>query len=104
MVWGGEFVEDALPILGDNLGSLNSALKLRGRGPMLAIAREISWRQARRGWLFELGHLPSEVNSVADALSRVADPKGHAWPREALAAAQRDKAPRLQYLWQAAPS
>ena len=104
LVWGDAFVDHSVAILGDNVGALTSALSLKGRGSMLAVARELSWRQARRRWAFEVGHLPSEHNSVADALSRVADPAGKAWPSWALTAAEQRKCPNISDLWRAAPA
>ena len=103
LVWADRFTEMVLDILGDNTAALSNALSLRGRGPMLAVAREISWRRARRSWSFRVGHLPSENNNVADALSRVADPKGKGWPSVALGAAAEAKPPRLRDLWLARP-
>ena len=103
MTWGDDFSAVSVDILGDNLGSLNSGLKLKGKGPLLAISKEISWRQARRGWTYQLGHLPSERNNVADALSRLADPKGKHWPAAALGSAARRDAPQLKYVWLACP-
>ena len=70
MTWADRFVEERVLVLGDNTGALTDALALKGRGPLLAVARELSWRQARRRWNFAVGHLPSEHNKVADALSR----------------------------------
>ena len=103
MVWGDRFVKHSLAILGDNTAALQNALSLKGRGPLLAVAREVSWRKARRSWCFEVGHLPSESNTIADCLSRVADPKGKGWPSEALASAAQAAPPRLRDLWIAAP-
>ena len=103
MVWGDGFVNESVAVLGDNVGALASALSLRGRGALLAVARELSWRQARRRWSFEVGHLPSEYNNVADALSRVADPTGKPWPSWALGAAEPRKCPKISDLWLACP-
>ena len=101
--WGDGFVDTTVAVLGDNTGALQNALALRGRGALLHVARELSWRQARRRWSFEVGHLPSEFNVVADALSRTSDPKGHAWPSEALAASVFRAPPKLRKLWLASP-
>ena len=103
ILWGGFFTKEAVLILGDNIGALSNALALKGRGILLNVARELAWRQARRGWKFSVGHLPSEFNVVADALSRWADPKEHIWPTRALAGAQQVSAPKLQDLWKACP-
>ena len=96
-------MQDTVLIAGDNTAALTSALSLKGKGELLAVARELSWRQARRGWRFSVGHLPSEYNVVADALSRVADPKGCEWPSLALAGAEYTAPPRLRDLWLACP-
>ena len=102
-VWGDRFTSETVSILGDNTSALQNALSLKGRGPLMDVARELSWRQARRGWRFRVGHLPAEFNVVADALSRTADPAKNAWPSEALASAFPAKTPRLQSLWRAVP-
>merc|ERR1712194_887625 len=68
--WGDRFVHERVAVLGDNTAALSSSLELKGRGVLLAVARELSWRQHRRRWAFDVGHLPSEHNEVADALSR----------------------------------
>ena len=101
VVWGDLFVKDTVMVVGDNTAALTSALALDGKGDLRHVARELSWRQARRGWSFIVGHLPSEHNLVADALSRVAS--GHEWPGLALASATQVSAPRLRDLWLAAP-
>ena len=103
VVWGDWFVDHSVAVLGDNVGALSGALSLRGRGALQAVARELSWRRARRRWAFAVAHLPSEHNSVADALSRVADPAGKAWPGWALREADCVKTPRVSELWRAAP-
>ena len=101
--WGDRFVHERVAVLGDNTAALSCSLGLKGKGVMLAVARELSWRQSRRKWAFEVGHLPAEHNVVADALSRTADPKGCAWPAVALASAAFAPPPRLQDLWLAHP-
>ena len=103
VVWGKHFTQNTVIIYGDNTAALANALNLKGRGILLHVAREIAWRQARRGWKFETAHLPSEHNSIADALSRITDPKGKQWPSLALSAAEADTAPRLSELWLAHP-
>ena len=103
VTWGDRFVEESVLVVGDNTAALSNALSLKGKGELLAVARELSWRQARRMWQFTVGHLPSEHNLVADALSRTVDPKGCEWPSLALASAVYQKPPRLQDLWLAHP-
>ena len=103
MAWGAYFRDESVVIFGDNTAALSGALSLKGRGCLLAVAREISWRQAKRGWRFETAHLPSEHNQVADALSRTADPKGKAWPALAVAGARAITPMKLRNLWLACP-
>jgi len=102
--WADMFHPFAMPILGDNTGALQAGLELKGRGVLLAIAREISWRKARRRWTFQVGHLPSEHNTVSDALSRVADPSSPPWPASCLASSTWVTPARLRDLWRALPS
>ena len=104
MVWADDFFPLGMPILGDNTGALQAGLDLKGRGVLLAVAREISWRKARRRWSFQVGHLPSEHNTVSYALSRVADPSPPSWPASCLASSTWVTAPRLRDLWRALPS
>ena len=96
-------MHESVAVLGDNTAALSDALALKGKGIMLAVARELSWRQPRRKWSFDVGHLPAEHNVVADALSRTTDPKGCAWPARALASAASAKPPKLKDLWLACP-
>jgi hypothetical protein len=103
MTWGDNFVKESVLVVGDNTGSLSNALSLKGKGDLLAISRELSWRQARRHWLFSVGHLPSEHNVVADALSRRTDPKGVAWPSLALRSADFRSPPNLRDVWLSRP-
>ena len=78
-LWGHQSAESrgqgGLTILGDNTGALGDALALKGRGPMLALARELAWRKARYGWQYSVAHLPAEHNRQADALSRLHAPE-----------------------------
>ena len=103
IVWGPRFVTEAVAVLGDNTGALQTALSLSGRMPNLAAARELAWRQARGRWNFEVGHLPSEHNTTADALSRVASPEAVAWPAADLGAASWKSPPRLSDVWRSLP-
>ena len=45
---------------------------------MNILSQELSWRRARNRWAFTLGHIPSESNKWADALSRL--PRGASIP------------------------
>ena len=66
---------------------------------MAAVAREIAWRQQRRGWAFRVGHIPAERNTIADALSRQFDNPTVAFPRVALRGASERAAPPVGDLW-----
>ena len=103
LIWGDHFTSESLAVLGDNVGALTTALSMAGRGSLLAVTRELSWRKARRRWCYEVGHLPSEFNVVADALSRIADPSGVPWPSEALSSATMKHCPKVADIWRAGP-
>ena len=92
-------MQESLQLVGDNVGALEAALQLKGAGPMLAIARELAWRRARRRWSYRVGHISTEANRVPDALSRVHDPSPARFPSEALANAQQVPCPAVQGLW-----
>jgi len=97
-VWADEYRSSGLNVAGDNVGALQQALALKGRGPMLEISREVAWRKARRGWSFKMGHLPSERNGTADALSRMAAPELYPLPR-CLRGLPRRSVPDVSKLW-----
>ena len=100
LVWGSRFTSASLHLLGDNTGSLNDALKLSGKAWLMHIAREVSWRTVRGGWAYELSHLPSEHNVVADILSRLFAPKPvRLQDVSELSAAKQVEAPRPQDMW-----
>jgi hypothetical protein len=88
-------------VLGDNTAALQSALDLKGKGPLLAAARELSWRQSLYEWSFSVGHLPSEANTVADALSRLHSPEPAQFPRD-LRNVPQAQFPDQAELWRAA--
>ena len=46
VTWGDHFVDEAVMVVGDNAAALSCALTLKGKGELLAVARELSWRQA----------------------------------------------------------
>ena len=85
--------------MGDNTGALEAALQLKGAGPMLAIARELAWRRARRRWAYKVGHISTENNIVPDVLSRLHDPSPSNFPCEALLGIQQVACPAVQGLW-----
>ena len=76
LLWGSTFSATGLVIFGDNTGALSNAVSLKGKGSLARISREIAWRKVRYAWRFGVSHLPSEANTLADALSRVAAPAG----------------------------
>ena len=63
---------------GDNIGALTGALNLVGRGAMLKVAQEIAWRKVRQEWHYRVAHVPTERNTIADALSRLMAPRDQA--------------------------
>ena len=85
-------------LLGDNFSSLSLALHVKGQRGLGIISREISWRRIRQGWRYACGHLPSEQNEVADALSRQNCPDKKALPPD-LASATLVSAPSVAALW-----
>ena len=81
IIWGEHAVDCVLMIHGDNVAALH-ALSLKGKGDMNAVAREISWRKARFFWEFDVHHIPSEQNHIADALSRLSAVHASAFPSD----------------------
>ena len=63
-------------VLGDNLPALQEALTLKGRGLQGELAQAISVLVVSRSLAITVGHLPTEANTAADALSRLAEPGG----------------------------
>ena len=102
LAFGTDFRKTGLVILGDNLASLNLALTLKGSRVLGKTSREIAWRQVRQGWRYMCGHLPSELNHTADALSRLSAPTDNAkdLPTE-LGKARRVEPPILMDIWTA---
>ena len=100
-LWGATWKTEGLNLVGDNLGSLSNAVSLRGKATLNKISKEISWRRVRFGWRYRVGHIPSERNGVADALSRMAAPGTHHknFPEEALKGARERQAPLWWGLW-----
>ena len=97
--WATTHASHTLSIQNDNLSALQQTLDLKGRGPMLEIAREIAWRKAKFRWAFEAAHLPSEVNVLADKLSRLHAPEAASVPSE-LKDARRVTSKRVRDFWQ----
>ena len=98
-LWGDDFKHEELALVGDNTGSLQNALDLKGSGAMAAVAREIAWRKERRGWVYSVGHIPSERNTVPDALSRQHEVPARPFPHHALRQAHFRKPPVVADLW-----
>ena len=80
--WSRSFTTTALAILNDNVSALQSALDMKGKGPLVMVAREIAWRRANYGWAYEVAHLPSEQNALADDLSRLHAPDKASLPAQ----------------------
>ena len=89
-----------LAVLGDNVSSLNLALNLKGNRFLGKVSREIGWRRIRLAWRYACGHLPSELNTTADALSRLHAPgtAAKAFPAE-LTPARMITPPAFDTLW-----
>ena len=77
--WGQRYTFQTLLIESDNMAALNDAMKLKGRGAMNAVAREMAWRRVALQWHFRTKHLPKEINLLADALSRLHAAPPHAF-------------------------
>ena len=73
-LWG----ESLLPTLiwGDNTPALQEALGMRGKGLLAELSQVLAVLVTSRSLSLAVGHLPTEANEGADALSRLADPKG----------------------------
>ena len=100
IIWEACFAQAPILIIGDNVPALQTALDLKGKGALGAVAREIAWRKARYHWQYSVGHLPSEHNKAPDALSRIAAPKPELWPYKALEGATECPVPRVSDIWQ----
>ena len=88
-----------LSYFGDNVASLQMALRGKAKGAEGALARELFVLKARFNWRFAVAHLPSENNVLADALSRIAQPgRPSSPPAEVLGAAE-VPVPHLASIW-----
>ena len=81
-IWCGPGGLKTVAVVGDNIGALTVAVSRRGRGDLGSICRELALRQAAYGLVLAVGHLPSHLNTWADALSRLSAPSPSAWPAE----------------------
>jgi len=80
---------------------LSSTLSFKGKSALTQITKELAWRKVRRGWRYAAGHLPREMNTLADSLSRVTAPEGserRSFPKELESAAKRET-PDWDSLW-----
>ena len=93
-------VETPFILWGDNIGALQNTASLKGRGALIAISQEIAWRQSARRWAAMPLHQPSELNTLADALSRLEaeGPERKVFP-ELLRGVARTQAPDPDELW-----
>ena len=71
----------------------------KAKGELGALAREIFLRKAQQDWRYQVGHLPSEHNSIADYLSRLAQPGAPTAPLAELEGAAEVPVPDLASLW-----
>ena len=55
---------------------------------MLIVALEVAWRHVRHRWRFRCEHLPAELNTIADSLSRLSEVPAKPFPKEAAHAIQ----------------
>ena len=65
-------------VLGDNVPALQEALTLKGRGLHGELAQALAVLVVSRSLAITVGHLPTEANTAADALSRLTEPRGKA--------------------------
>ena len=99
-LWAPRYTEEVFTVKGDNLGALNNASRLKGKGPLLAVSRELAWRRAAWRLRPVYSHLPSELNTWADDLSRLMAPNRHALPA-GLRKVPRCAGPEVERLWEA---
>ena len=87
-------------LVGDNTGSLQNSLDLKGKGALLAVSRELAWRKARYNWKFDVAHIPTEHNKIPDILSRVDLPlKPEPWPTALLEGLTRVHPRNVKSIW-----
>ena len=68
-------------VLGDNVAALQEALSLKGKGVHAPLSQALSVLIISRSLRLSAGHLPSEANDAADALSRQSEPENaKPWP------------------------
>ena len=97
-LWTGASQLQTFGLVGDNIAALTAAVSTRGRGDVAKVCREIALRQARQNLVIAVGHIPSELNTWADALSRVHAPSPAGVPPQLLSLPRR-AAPVLEHLF-----
>jgi len=91
LVWASRFSTEGLAVLGDNVSALACAISFKGKGPLSKVSRELACRKVRHGWRYSVAHVPSELNVLADALSRLHAPvssEQRAFPQQLLSTAR----------------
>ena len=99
ILWADEAEGAPFALQGGNLGALNNFARLRGRGALLQVTREMAWRKAARRWTAVVSHRPSECNDIADALSRLGAPEAKPMP-PVLAEVPQAHLPAEEEIWQ----
>ena len=104
LTWGDRYADQGFAVMGDNISSLACATSLKGKGALSQISREIAWRKVRHRWRFSVAHVPSEQNTLADALSRTSSPDSaehRSFPHAELKGARRMSLPSCDQWWPA---
>jgi len=99
LLWAEGAGGEPFALQGDNLGALCNFARLRGRGPLLQVTREMAWRKAAYRWVPVVSHRPAECNDLADALSRLHAPVAKAFPR-CLVGVPEAQLPPADTVWQ----
>ena len=100
MVWAKDSHDETLTILGDNVGSLQAAISLKSAPSLRCLCRELALLQTLHHWRFNVGHIPTELNGVADALSRLKEEQDAA-AIAVLTGATRVRVPSASEFWRA---
>ena len=93
---------ESTAIFGDNVGSLQELLDLRGRGLHERPAQVLAVLRGTRSLDISVGHLPTEANLTADALSRQVGPVGERkpWPFASGSAVEQVRPRSPKQLWE----
>ena len=67
-------------VLGDNTAALQEIVDMKGAAAHAPLAQALAILRCSRSLDLTVGHLPSESNVLADALSRLTSPDPPAWP------------------------